>query len=68
MHWSVESSALWGLQSLGRAMQGNSAPEVDVILMTSALGYCTSPAVFPCASNALGRLVQRAHLIAAPSV
>lgn len=32
------------------------------------LGYCTSPAVFPCASNALGCLVQRAHLIVAPSV
>lgn len=37
MHWSVESSALLGLQPLVRAMQGNSAPELDVILMTSAL-------------------------------
>ena len=47
MYWSVESSALWGLQSLGRAIQGNLAPEVDIILMTSALDTALALLCFP---------------------
>lgn len=47
MHWRVESSALLGLQPLVRAVQGNSAPESDVILMTSALDTALALLCFP---------------------